>query len=87
MAALFVYIFGAYFSSSFIGIFVSVVLLLSLDFWTVKNVTGRIMVRKESLCFDNLKSFITTTTHILCVSGWSSVVELHKRRGPIRVEI
>ena len=44
VAALFVYIFGTYFSSSFIGIFVSVTLLLSLDFWTVKNVTGRIMV-------------------------------------------
>ncbi len=43
-AALFVYLFGSYLSSSFIGVFVSVVLLLSLDFWTVKNVSGRLMV-------------------------------------------
>lgn len=42
--ALFTYLFGQYFSSSFIGIFVFVVLMLSLDFWTVKNVTGRILV-------------------------------------------
>ena len=43
-AALLVYLFGGMFSSSFIGVFVAVVLLLSVDFWTVKNVTGRIMV-------------------------------------------
>merc|ERR1719510_237272 len=44
VAALLVYLFGGMFSSSFIGVFVAVVLLLSVDFWTVKNVTGRIMV-------------------------------------------
>jgi len=43
-AALLIYLFGGMFSSSFIGVFVAVVLLLSIDFWTVKNVTGRIMV-------------------------------------------
>ena len=43
--ALLVYLFGGMFSSSFIGVFVSVVLLLSIDFWTVKNITGRILVR------------------------------------------
>lgn len=43
ISALIVYLFGT-FSSSFIGVFVTVVLLLSLDFWTVKNVSGRIMV-------------------------------------------
>jgi len=42
--ALLVYLFGGMFSSSFIGVFVSVVLLLSIDFWTVKNITGRILV-------------------------------------------
>ena len=50
-AALLVYLFGGLFSSSFIGVFVAVVLLLSIDFWTVKNVTGRIMVStKMSTC-------------------------------------
>lgn len=43
-SALFLYLFGSFFSSSYIGIFVPVSLLLSLDFWTVKNITGRIMV-------------------------------------------
>ena len=43
-SALFLYLFGGFFSNSFIGLFVCIVLLLSLDFWTVKNITGRIMV-------------------------------------------
>nr|CAH7750338.1 unnamed protein product [Callosobruchus chinensis] len=33
-----------WFSDSFITSFVMVVLLLSMDFWTVKNITGRLMV-------------------------------------------
>ncbi|XKL63900.1 hypothetical protein PGB90_006264 [Kerria lacca] len=44
IAALFIYLFGGWFSSSFIGSFVIIVLLLSCDFWAVKNITGRIMV-------------------------------------------
>ena len=32
-----------WFSDSFIGSFVLIILLLSLDFWTVKNVSGRIL--------------------------------------------
>lgn len=43
-AALIVYILCGWFSDSFITSFVAVVLLLSMDFWTVKNVTGRLMV-------------------------------------------
>merc|ERR1712087_706183 len=42
--ALFTYIFGTWFSTSFVNIFVLCVLLLAFDFWTVKNVTGRLMV-------------------------------------------
>lgn len=33
-----------WFSNSFIASFVTVILLLSMDFWTVKNITGRLMV-------------------------------------------
>lgn len=40
LAALAVYLFGWIFSNSFIAIFVTVILLLSCDFWTVKNITG-----------------------------------------------
>jgi len=44
ITALVVYLFGSTFSGSFIGVFVTVILLLSLDFWTVKNISGRILV-------------------------------------------
>jgi hypothetical protein len=47
-AALALYIFGGWFTgndgASFIGITVACVLLLAADFWTVKNVTGRLLV-------------------------------------------
>ncbi len=42
--ALLVYLLCGWFSDSFIASFVTIILLLSLDFWTVKNITGRIMV-------------------------------------------
>ncbi|KAJ8013498.1 hypothetical protein DPEC_G00030410 [Dallia pectoralis] len=38
------YLFCEMISSSFIGCMVSIILLLSADFWTVKNITGRLMV-------------------------------------------
>merc|ERR1711915_892968 len=41
--ALIAYLLCGWFSNSFIGSFVAIILLLSLDFWTVKNITGRIM--------------------------------------------
>ncbi|XP_035772798.1 uncharacterized Golgi apparatus membrane protein-like protein CG5021 [Anopheles albimanus] len=43
-AAIATYLFCGWFSSSFITSFVFVVLLLSADFWTVKNITGRLLV-------------------------------------------
>jgi hypothetical protein len=42
--AIVVYMFCGWFSKSFIASFVTVILLLSMDFWTVKNITGRLMV-------------------------------------------
>jgi hypothetical protein len=42
--ALFIYIFGGLFSSNFVFICVLCILLLAFDFWTVKNVTGRLLV-------------------------------------------
>lgn len=42
LAAMFVYFFGAW--MNFILAFVLCVLLLAFDFWTVKNVTGRLLV-------------------------------------------
>jgi hypothetical protein len=42
--ALLFYIFGGWFSSNFVFICVMCILLLAFDFWTVKNVTGRLLV-------------------------------------------
>jgi hypothetical protein len=42
--SLFVYIFGSWFTSNFIFIFVICIVLLAFDFWTVKNVSGRLLV-------------------------------------------
>jgi hypothetical protein len=44
ISALTVYLLCGIVSDSFISSFVTTTLLLSLDFWTVKNITGRIMV-------------------------------------------
>lgn len=43
-ASVIVYMLCGWFSDSFIASFVTVVLFLSMDFWTVKNITGRLMV-------------------------------------------
>lgn len=37
------YLFGGLFGQEFITTFVAVILLVSMDFWVVKNVTGRLM--------------------------------------------
>merc|ERR1712216_201038 len=42
--AIIAYLCGSWFSSSFVNVFVVCVLLLAFDFWTVKNVSGRLMV-------------------------------------------
>uniref|UniRef100_A0ABD2WRB7 Golgi apparatus membrane protein TVP23 homolog n=1 Tax=Trichogramma kaykai TaxID=54128 RepID=A0ABD2WRB7_9HYME len=44
VTAIATYMLCGWFSNSFIASFVSVILLLSMDFWTVKNITGRLMV-------------------------------------------
>ena len=42
--ALFLYIFHSWLSSTYVTSFVMIVLLLAIDFWTVKNITGRLLV-------------------------------------------
>mmetsp|Transcript_40 Transcript_40/g.44 ORF Transcript_40/g.44 Transcript_40/m.44 type:complete len:246 (+) Transcript_40:163-900(+) len=44
LLAVLVYMFSGFFSSNFVFIFVICILLLACDFWTVKNVTGRLLV-------------------------------------------
>ena len=41
--AILFYLFGGIFGQNFISTFVSVILLISMDFWVVKNVTGRLL--------------------------------------------
>jgi hypothetical protein len=43
-AALFFYLFGGMFSDDYIVVCVICILCLAFDFWTVKNITGRLMV-------------------------------------------
>jgi len=43
-AALLFYLLSGLFTSSFVIVFVVVVMLMAFDFWTVKNITGRLMV-------------------------------------------
>jgi hypothetical protein len=43
-AALALYVLGGWFGLEYVSVFVSCILLLAFDFWTVKNVTGRLMV-------------------------------------------
>jgi len=42
--ALFLYIFGDWFMSNFVLSFVLCIILLAFDFWTTKNVSGRLLV-------------------------------------------
>jgi len=45
ISAFIVYLFGGFiFDEAFLGTFVALILLISMDFWTVKNVTGRLLV-------------------------------------------
>ncbi|KAK5642066.1 hypothetical protein RI129_008233 [Pyrocoelia pectoralis] len=44
ISSIVIYLICGWFSESFITSFVVVILLLSMDFWTVKNITGRLMV-------------------------------------------
>lgn len=44
LGALLTYLLGSIFTDNFTLIFVITILLLAFDFWTVKNVSGRILV-------------------------------------------
>ncbi|XP_048349136.1 Golgi apparatus membrane protein TVP23 homolog A [Sphaerodactylus townsendi] len=44
VSAIVTYLFCDWFSKSFVACFVVILLLLSFDFWSVKNVTGRLLV-------------------------------------------
>ena len=43
-AALVAYLLGTSFTDNFVLVFVTCILLLAMDFWTVKNVSGRLLV-------------------------------------------
>ncbi|KAK6170891.1 hypothetical protein SNE40_019180 [Patella caerulea] len=43
-ASLLTYLFCSWFSNSEITSFIIIIVLLSMDFWTVKNITGRLLV-------------------------------------------
>lgn len=43
VSAILLYIFSSIFFNSFITVFVITIIFLSMDFWTVKNITGRLL--------------------------------------------
>jgi len=47
--ALIVYLLSGWSSSSYIESFIAIILLLSLDFWTVKNITGMASISVHSI--------------------------------------
>ena len=77
--ALFIYIFGGWFTSNFIVHFVSCIILLAFDFWTVKNITGRLLVGlrwwsyvqengNSEWVFESLEDMVCSTIYIyVCV--------------------
>eukprot|EP00808_Paulinella_micropora_P022170 g8441.t1 len=44
LAAILEYLFASAFSDNFVVVFVTCIILLAFDFWTVKNVSGRLLV-------------------------------------------
>jgi hypothetical protein len=42
--AILLFLFASLFFTNFITIFVVIIVCLSIDFWTVKNITGRLLV-------------------------------------------
>lgn len=44
IAPLMLYLFGMLFTGNFVLVFILVAILLAADFWTVKNISGRLMV-------------------------------------------
>lgn len=76
-AAIVVYILCGWFSDSFITSFVTVILLLSMDFWTVKNITGRLMVglRWWNYVDDEGKSHWVYEARKVHFIGWIGLAE------------
>ncbi len=84
-SAVVVYILSTWFFSSFISIFVVMIVLLSMDFWTVKNITGRLLVGlrwwnhvdedgKSHWIFENRK--VINQTNLANSSSIESTVEV-----------
>lgn len=44
VGALLTYLLGSFFTDNFTFVFVLTILLLAFDFWTVKNISGRLLV-------------------------------------------
>ncbi len=78
-AALASYLFCTWFSSNFVLNFIIIVLLMSFDFWTVKNVSGRLLVglrwwnkvRARFLCApgENTREHLVCAVRVLGYGG------------------
>jgi len=85
VGAILAYLLCGWFSDSFITNFVVIVILLSMDFWTVKNISGRLLVGlrwwnyidddgKSQWMFESRKSRKATVTATESRIFWLSLV-------------
>jgi hypothetical protein len=60
LMSLVLYIFGWFLTSSFIACFILIMILLSADFWIVKNVSGRLLagLRKPRISMKSLPTML-----------------------------
>ena len=65
LSALIVYIGASFITNSFIGCFIMVMILLSADFWLVKNVSGRLLAGLRWW------SVVTEDGQVQCLSSWA----------------
>ena len=68
LSALIVYIGASFITNSFIGCFIMVMILLSADFWLVKNVSGRLLAGLRWW------SVVTEDGQVQCLSSWAGEV-------------
>ena len=75
VAAVLVYIFCGIFGTSFVVNFVVIVLLLTLDFWTVRTRPSTACIQAALLCLFHKKAVDADQKHIWAAVGGSPMVE------------
>lgn len=67
------YLLGSIFTDNFTLVFVVTILLLAFDFWTVKNVSGRLLVGLRwwnEIQEDGSNQWVFESASVSCSFGW-----------------